>query len=572
MAGDAVVVCEFKIGATSFGISDQRQVHDYALDLQDFHTTSRGKRIVPILVSTDAKQGASEELVDSVDPVAPVHFANASTLQNLLSQIFTSLSGDSSAWPDPDDWCNGEYLPTPTIIEAARHLYANQQVTEITRSHAGVENLTSTTQAVFEAIDETRRRGGKTVCFITGVPGAGKTLAGLNIIHHPKLHDEGIGVFLSGNGPLVKVLREAIAREKVAREGVTRIEARREVETSIQNVHHFLAEYWETSGEPPEIVYVFDEAQRAWDAAQSKRKFSRAISEPELMLRILDRRKGPAVLVALVGGGQEINSGEAGIQEWGKALQSGFEHWHVWVTPQLNVGHHSAGDKPLFSEPPVNIQVNEEDRLHLSVSIRAYRAERLSEYVAALLSGNGNAAREIAQHGLEDYPLVMTRSLDHAKKWLKSRQLGTRRCGLIASSGARRLKASGLDVQKQIEVEHWFLNSPEDVRSSYYLEDVATEFGIQGLELDWTCLCWGADFRHAGSTWTYHAFKGTKWQHVRKEVTQNYILNKYRVLLTRAREGLIVWVPPGSSADPTRVPSMYDGAARYLLHCGFSME
>lgn len=275
-----------------------------------------------------------------------------------------------------------------------------------------------------------------------------------------------------------------------------------------------------------------------------------------------------SVIVALIGGGQEINSGEAGLSEWGKTLAAKFPHWKILISPNLKTGHHSTGGQCLFEHIPSGVKIHENKALHLNVSIRSYRAEQLSNFVAYLLNLDTEKARDVLINYLNDYPVYFTRSLERAKEWLKSKWRGTRRIGLTASSGARRIKPYGYDVSQQIDVANWFLNPSDDVRSSYYLEVIGREYDIQGLELDWICVCWGADMRYTNNSWEFKRFKGTKWQNVNDHQIRQYIVNKYRVLLTRAREGLIIWVPPGDSSDPTRSPEFYDGIAEYLGLCG----
>jgi DUF2075 family protein/broad-specificity NMP kinase len=456
-------------------------------------------------------------------------------------------------------------VPTPTIIEAARVLYEGQNVREISRCHAGAENLTRTSAAIMRAIQLARSSSRKTICFVTGVPGAGKTLAGLNIVHNRELHEGSLGVFLSGNGPLVRVLSEALARDDCRRTGRTISESRRRVSTFVQNVHRFIDAHFTGLTAPPDRVVVFDEAQRAWNAEQSRRKFKRDRSEPEIMLDIMDRHAGWAVIVALVGSGQEINTGEAGLSEWGRALAERFRHWNVLISPHL-VGEHNSGDG-LFRVPPDGLEVFQDRNLHLEVSLRSYKAEAVSEFVSHLLSMQVAPARA-ALASCSDFPLLLTRDIGKARAWLKRRQRGSRRIGLIASSGGRRLRAHGLDVRTELDVENWFLNPPSDVRASCYLETPATEFGIQGLELDWTGVCWDIDLVPERDGWSVRAFKGTKWQSTHDQTRRQYVLNKYRVLLTRAREGMIIWVPPGDPSDWTRPPRKYDCIAEYLQSCG----
>ena len=407
---NCVVVIEFKCGAKVCDRQAIAQVEDYCLDLRDFHRASKAINIVPILVATAADPEAAVTL-ETVESVKPVLRSNQHELALRLEHCLAHYSTPDALPIDLQGWNDSEYVPTPTIVEAAQSLYAGNNVREIARSHAGAENLTRTTEAVLRLIKEPRVYNRKTICFITGVAGAGKTLAGLNIVHNRGIHQEKLGAFLSGNGPLVRVLSAA------------------------------------------------------------------------------------------------------------------------------------------------------------SVSLRSYTAERLAVFLDALLEPNAVRAREIMA-GLGEYPIVMTRSLLSARDWLRRRQRGTRRTGLVASSGARRLLAEGLDVTTDLAVDNWFLNPADDVRSSYFLEVPATEFGIQGLELDWVGLCWGSDLLPQGGRWLFRKFRGTSWQYVHDERARTYIVNKYRVLLTRAREGLVIWVPHEDSRDMTRDPTLYDAVAQYLTAAG----
>lgn len=561
---DIILVLEFKCGARTYDREARTQVEDYCLDLRDFHAESRRRVLVPFLVATNA-ENESAPVGEVIDWVAPVWLANASSLPCLLEKAIVRYGNLTAAPIVPECWNRAEYAPTPTIIEAARVLYEGQNVREISRCHAGAENLTRTSAAVMRAIQAARSNSRKTICFVTGVPGAGKTLAGLNIVHNRELHEGSLGVFLSGNGPLVRVLSEALARDDRQRTGRSISESRRRVSTFIQNVHRFIDAHFAGSAAPPDRVVIFDEAQRAWNAEQSLRKFRRNRSEPEIMLDIMDRHEGWAVIVALVGSGQEINTGEAGLSEWGRALADRFRHWNVRISPHL-VGEQSLGDG-LFQVAPEGLEVVEDHNLHLDVSLRSYKAEAVSEFVSHLLSTRVAHART-ALSLCQDFPIVLTRDIDKARAWLRYRQRGSRRIGLIASSGGRRLRAHGFDVQAELDVENWFLNSASDVRSSYYLETPATEFGIQGLELDWTGVCWDIDLVPERDGWSISAFRGTNWQNVRDPTRRQYVLNKYRVLLTRAREGMIIWVPPGDPSDRTRPPQRYDCIAEYLQSCG----
>ncbi len=564
LTNSTILVVEFKCGAKTYDRDACRQVEDYCLDLRDFHAGSRQHILVPVVVAT----GAQEVPLPSgnvFDWIAPVWKANAHCLGRILEQAAAQYPvGDSIR---PHSWNTAQYSPTPTIIEAARVLYEGQNVREISRCHAGAENLTKTSDAVMRAISEARDHGQKTICFVTGVPGAGKTLAGLNIVHNRELHEGSLGVFLSGNGPLVRVLSEALARDHSDRTKISTAESRRKVKTFIQNVHQFIDAHYRQSDAPHDRVIVFDEAQRAWNAEHSNRKFKRPESEPEIMLEIMSRHSGWAVIVALIGGGQEINTGEAGLKEWGRALSGRFKQWNVAISPRLALDAGSNDGDALFDAMPSGVKLFEEAALHLDVSLRSYKAEAVSEFVSHLLSMHIEEARSTLA-SCQDFPIVLTRELVTARDWLRSRQRGFRRSGLIAPSGGRRLKALGLDVRAELDVESWFLNSIEDVRSSYYLETPATEFGIQGLELDWIGLCWDIDLVPRKGVWNVRAFKGTKWQAVRDSSRRQFVLNKYRVLLTRAREGMVICVPRGDLSDWTRPPVEYDSIADYLRSCG----
>ena len=561
-----IIVMEFKCGSNAFDRASMVQLEDYCLDLQDFHRESRGFTLVPFLIATHARD--SQAPAPFSDCVQTPWTANEQELGSKLVQCVSRHS--KPEYPiDLVAWDQGAYEPTPTIIEAARALYAGNNVREIARCHAGVENLTETSNAVLHTIDAAKRDSRKLICFVTGVPGAGKTLAGLNVVHNHGSDETEVGVFLSGNGPLVKVLTAALARDHRDRTGQSMSESKRRVTTFIQNVHRFIEEYFASSSKiPKDQVVIFDEAQRAWNADQSRRKFDRDFSEPEIMLEIMDRHMDWSVIVALVGVGQEINRGEAGLGEWGRALNQRFSHWRVVISPDLMVG--SQFGASLFSEAPLAIELTSEPALHLSVSLRSYKAERLTKFTDALLKPDPILARRtLAACG--DYPIVLTRSLDAARFWLRRRQRGTRRTGLVASSGARRLLAYGLDVTTELDVENWFLNPSSDVRSSDFLEVPATEFGIQGLELDWIGLCWGGDLIPDGGTWQCRRFRGTRWEQVCDSQTRQYSVNKYRVLLTRAREGFVIWVPRGRDDDPTQSPALYNQTADFLLSCGIPL-
>lgn len=569
LAKDVVFIIEYKDNASSYSKDAVSQLEDYAYDLRDFHKQSDDRIIIPILLAPLAKDLFRPDKITKRKFVQDTLFANKENLPTLLNRSLELFAQNNKSLINSADWNNSEYLPTPTIIEVAQELYAGKEIKEMTRSHAGPYNLQRTTSAIFDIVAASKRSKRKSICFLTGTPGAGKTLVGLNVAHNTKIH-LGKSAFLSGNGPLVKILTESLARSHSKQSKIPLIESRREVHF-VQNVHKFLTTYFENTDIPPDQVLIFDEAQRAWNAEQSNRKFKRNYSEAEMLLSIMNRFSDWAVIIALIGSGQEINTGEAGLAEWGKTLQEKYPNWDIHISPELKEGESHINGYTLFETAPRNLNIYENENLHLKVSLRSFKAEKLSEWVNAVLACQTSEAKSIYANHLTKYPVYLTRDLNMMKEYLREQNKGSRRSGVIASSGARRLRALGLDVTIDLDVASWFLNSYSDVRSSSFHELPATEFAIQGLELDYTGLCWGDDFRKSSTSWSYHSFKGSKWQSVNNQATQNYILNKYRVLLTRGRSGMVIFVPGGSDVDHTRPHSHYDPTFEYLYGIGLPM-
>ncbi len=573
-----IFVMEYKVGESKYTANAIDQVCDYALDLKNFHESSHDLYIAPILIATNAiNQHAVVSISVDQDHLLQPIYASSQEVPKIIASVLTFVDAPSI---DTVSWERGRYCPTPTIIEAATALYRGHAVKDISRSDAGARNLTQTTGAVEKIIRESRSNSQKSVCFVTGVPGAGKTLVGLNIAtQHLDQTSDLYSVFLSGNGPLVSILRESLARDKVNRRselgqslriGV----ARSEVKAIIQNVHHFRDDCLADPTQPPiEHVALFDEAQRAWNLDQTakfmKRKKNRPAfdqSEPEFLISCLDRHKDWAVVICLVGGGQEINTGEAGIMEWIDAVCRSFPHWQMHLSSRLTDIEFGAGQciEKVRGLPNTYLC----DDLHLGVSMRSYRAENVSKLVKQILDLNPAAADTLTSL-VDQYPVVLTRSLEKAKAWLRQYARGSERYGMVVSSQAQRLKPHAIDVRSPIDPIHWFLDDKEDVRSSYYLEDVATEFHVQGLELDWACIIWDADFRYKNGAWEHWSFVGSRWNHIRKKERQIYLKNAYRVLLTRARQGMVIVVPEGDPIDPTRRPDYYDDTFSYLSSIGF---
>lgn len=569
-----IFILEFKVGESTYPNYAIDQVMDYALDLSDFHEESHNKLLVPILICTNAPI-KKQEIKEVKENILNTYCANESNIGEYIKIVSSKYDKPNF---NPNLWINSIYKPTPTIIEAAKALYSGHNVEDISRSDASAINLNQTTNALNKIIDYSKDNNKKSICFVTGVPGAGKTLAGLNLaIERQKVSENEHAVFLSGNGPLVDVLQEALARDDVnrAKIKVKKTEAIRKAKGFIQIIHHFRDDALATDKAPVERVVIFDEAQRAWDKDNlvdfMKRKKGEKnfdMSEPEFLISILDRHEGFATIVCLIGGGQEINKGESeGIAGWFESLRNNYPDWDVYVSDKIKDDEYLKGNS--FEELSKGINLNIDEDLHLAVPLRSFRSENVADFVKALLDADKENAKELYK-SLKDYPICVTRDIEVAKTWVKNEAAGTRRYGMTASSGARRLRKYGVWVQNKVDAKSWFLNGKDDVRSSYFLKEVATEFDIQGLELDFTVVCMDANLRFNNNEFTYHNFNGTKWQNVNKEENILYLKNAYRVLLTRAREGFVIFVPKGDENDITMKPEFYDGIYNYLIEIGIN--
>ena len=594
-----IFVLEFKVGAKEYLRQDLEQVWDYALDLKNFHEASRNLTIVPILVATDADSASvSKEVSQYDDQVFEPILSNAASLSLIIAQFEEEYSTTN----DLSRWVFSRYMPTPTIIQAASSLYLNHSVADITKTEASGENLQRTSEFVMNVIDHTRTNGEKSICFVTGVPGAGKTLVGLNIAVR-QFEKKDLAVYLSGNQPLVDVLSEALARDKKRQEEernpnvrYTLTEARRNVKSFIQIVHHYrdttltklkkpivngvleidptkVDKHKDDGYSEVEHVAIFDEAQRAWTKTHLANWLNRKkgiadfpMSEPEFLIWSLNLREDWAVVVCLVGGGQEINTGEAGIGEWLRAINARFPDWNVFISDQLTGKEYAEGE--LEDLLQANDNVERSTNLHLAVSMRSFRAEQLSNFVHHLLEGNVSQAQTLLATLKDKYPIVITRDLNAAKNWLRKQKRGTERYGMVVSSQAQRLRPLAIDVRCKPDTVHWFLDDITDIRSSLFLEDAASEFDVQGLELDWTCLVWDGDLRRKNDTWQNFSFTGNKWLNIRSEERKAYQINAYRVLLTRARQGMVICVPEGNPEDATRQPEFYNGTYEYFKQIG----
>ncbi len=570
---DVAFIIEFKVGDTKYEKYAIEQVIDYTIDLKNFHEGSHHIKLIPVLIATNANN--ISEPFENIITYKSVAKSNQFNLSEVLNSFIDYSKGSINTYY----WENSLYKPTPTIVEAAQALYKGHNVQEITRSDAGTINLSKTADCINSIIEKSKTNNRKSICFVTGVPGAGKTLAGLNIaVERKKADKEEHAVFLSGNGPLVDVLREALTRDAVLTtkelgEKTTKKEAKRKTNKFIQNIHHFRDDNLLSDKAPIEKVVVFDEAQRAWTKQQvgsfMKRKkgvenFN--MSEPEFLINVMNRHTDWCTIICLIGGGQEINTGEAGLEEWINSLKNHFANWEIHYSNSIlendNYLKHDSTKKWLTDNG-----ISEKE-LHLAISVRSFRSEKVSEFIHELLNIKNERIKKIYYQIKNDYPIVVTRSLNAAKKWLREQAKGSERIGLISSSGARRLRPIGIDVKNEISAPNWFLNDTLDIRSSYYLEEVATEFDIQGLEIDWACVAWGANFYMNNTEWKYQNFKGTKWQNINKEIDKEYLKNTYRVLLTRARQGMVIFIPESSEIDHTRPSIYYDNTYKYLKEIG----
>ncbi len=571
VSGAAVFPIEFKCGEATFSTAAVNQAWDYGLDLKNFHASSHDAELFPLLVATRGERGDPSWAHPHPDGVRPPRRAVPAELRTALLDGLAEAKGSPI---DAELWGRAPYQPTPTIVQAARALYARHTVAAITRSDAGAKNLGMTALAVEAVIERSRADRQKAIVFVTGVPGAGKTLVGLDVAARRRDLGDARAVFLSGNQPLVSVLQEALTRDELQRKGpgARKGAIRQAVKPFIQNIHHFRDEGVRKPNDAPyDHVVIFDEAQRAWDREMTadfmKRRKGIANfmqSEPEFLISYLDRHAEWAVIVCLVGGGQEIHRGEAGISAWLAAVGSGFPGWHTYISPDLHDSEYAAGSA--IAELAEGATVVTDTRFHLATSMRSFRCEHVSAFVKAALDCDHDAAREHLRAVIQRYPVVATRDLAEAKRWLRNHARGTEQVGLVASSQAMRLKPHAIDIRVSVDPVHWFLGKDTDTRSSQFLEDAATEFQVQGLEVDWACVTWDADLRFGGGAWTHHSFRGDKWTNVNKSERQRYLLNAYRVLLTRARQGMAIFVPPGDTRDATRQPAFYDGTFSYLTN------
>jgi hypothetical protein len=564
---------EFKNGKDIFTAQDAQQAEDYAIDIKNFHKESENLYVCPILVATDAKPYPKEQTLDCF-PDKQVHLQREN-IETLIPKVTTisNMYGDDGEI-DFEKWFNSPYYPTPTIVAAAVEAYSTHNLSEIAHSEAGQENVSNCENKINEVIDYARSNRKKCVCFVTGVPGAGKTLVGLDVV--AKNLDKGKesrSVYLSGNGPLVEVLREALKRSVKAKKQLNR-ETEAAINTLIQGSYGFKRDNSTHNNPTAENILIFDEAQRVWNENKMAQKHNNdpalSVSEPHLLYSIMNRHKDWAVMICLVGLGQDIYDGEVGINEWFRCGIEDFGEWELFYSPEIFGQVEDKNIDRAMIESCERCHAMQE--LHLKTSIRSFRADKQCQFVDALLDNDNVSAKKAYDEIQTKYPVFLTREYDKAKQWVRAQVRGSQRSGVLACSSAQRLKPEGIFVPTDIDVKNWFLAPSDDLRSSNKLEVVASEFKVQGLEIDWAIVCWDADLRRNSNEtdWEYYTFRGTKWNRRNKTEQQRYLLNSYRVLLTRARQGMVLFVPRGvdPEEDETRNRAFYDGIYAYLKSCG----
>lgn len=569
-----VVVLEAKTGSAS--VEARRQIEEYAMLLHFFHKATFERRVFSLVVSNDViDAGPADPVEDGAFPQMPSYWIAPAkrTSWRQLSKFLLAVEELGGEQISSEVWSDSPYFPVPTIIEAAVRLRSGLAVREIAQSEASEHEIETVRQTIQGYVDQARTESRHAICFLTGVPGSGKTLVGLGLAHSNDNKKNPIH-FMSGNGPLVAVLQHLFAQESM-QSGVSAIRAKAEARTLIENVHVFARYHVDDNlGAPSNHAIIFDEAQRAWNRAQNLKKFRRDYSEPEMLLRIMERHEDWAIVVALVGGGQEINDGEAGLEEWGRALSGTTRDWIVYASPEVLEGGPSTAGHRLFETVSGKSEIITSPTLHLRTSVRSLRAERLATWVNEVLDGHPDKAASLGVTAR--FPVFLSRDLGQTKLKLREQRIGNTRCGLVGSSGAMRLRAEGLEPSSSFHAdyqwEHWYLADETDVRSSYRCEVFATEFEIQGLELDWIGICWGGDFVWKDSYgWQLRTLRSTApsaWKMIKRAEKQMYRKNAYRVLLTRARQGMIIFVPRGDPNDSTNIPEEFDATAEYLIRCG----
>lgn len=577
VVGDGfALVIEAKTGESSSRVSARKQAVGYAEDLYWNHSAARNLRLVPAFLRWRGRT--------SKTPVAIPQRGDRPTsdmCHELLPPKIVSVLHDLSAsystgeLINRDNWNHAAYAPHPDVVQAAVALVAGLEDQGISAALADDAELDRIAGQLVSEVHQAAEGSKHRLLLVTGVPGSGKTLVGLRLAHDRsvvtrlKEIDPTTALFLTGNKPLVDVLTEALTRDLIHRREMTRAEAERIAGVGIKLVHAFArAGLADEDNMPIPHVAVFDEGQRMWEADRLSAKHGLGrggeISEPEIILRQLEKRTW-AVVVVLIGDGQEIHTGEAGAHLWSEAVLSrnaAGARWSALGSPSAITRNDGALERS--------------DALHLRHNRRAIGAASMSEWVDQVLAGDQVAALAAVAKMGKQFPILVTRDLDATREWLRSREAWTR-YGLVASSRSSRLRAYGIEMDNEFQAgiawPKWFLDRPPSLLASTALEVAASEFKCQGLELDYVGVLWSWDMiRHEGK-WKTRRLEGDRlaWREPggrSASEKRRFALNAYRVLLTRARKGLVIWVPTGAEGDPTRPPHEMDDVADYLVRCG----
>jgi len=573
-----IAVLEFKRNAVQK--ADRDQVENYCVNLLEFHGETRRLHqehsviLAPIVVQTEGRVAKRPVPTYGFLPspwnaiVTPTTASSRKELSDSLRAILGLRS--STTPPDPANWLRSAFSPSSTILDAALSLYGQHDVSAISQHAAPIELIRECTEHVCSWIRRSQSDGVNRVIFLSGAPGSGKTLLGLQVAFAPEFASD--SVFVTCNSPLVEVLEAALKQSYVrgvrrrGLAGYPKEAAKHVIQNAtfkIVKAHAFLGERGSQTGSSDGKVLIFDEAQRTYE--RGKRVLRKPLEDDEaaLILQAMESSYGQwCVVVALLGHNQFINSGELGSGAWIHAAQR--HRWRCVIANETIELLNDADRNALNSSDTRDVL----EAGHLKQSLRYYRNTRIEEWVAAVLDGDAEAARRVATSFAEADTVWLTRSLQDGKSWLRNHRVGEQRSGMVGSGNGKRLAADGLFVGLKPSIADWMLKPDGDIRSSNMLEMIQNQYQIQGLEIDWALVCWDLDLRHSDGGWPAHKLSGPKWQ--AKSASLDVAKNGYRVLLTRARKGMAIYVPIGdlTGVDETRPVDAYDGIADFLVRCG----
>jgi hypothetical protein len=580
LADGALFVVEFKRAKLDRAARDQ--VMSYAVNLMEFHEVTRRwcelerAIVVPILTRTEGRGAVPvvwPGLSESSWPALmrkPME-CDRNTLADTLAAALVHRRSDTVI--PASEWLESPFQPSSSILDATLSLYGNHDVVAIQEHAAPKEAIDKSTHEIRRHISEALAAGAYHIVFLSGAPGAGKTLVGLDIVMRGDHARQ--TVFVTGNAPLVDVLNEALGASYRSQRtntswptGYHRKDAKLVASAAsfkIVKAHNFLGPRGRTHKQEDGRVIVFDEAQRTYEKGRVVLREKLADHEADLILQV--QRKafpaGGAVVVALVGHNQAINRGERGIIAWLEAAER-FGWTYSIDDETLELAELDAA-RDRWTSSPLRKRLAHG---HLRQSMRYYRNRAVEEWAASVLDGNASEAHKLARTlDANASTIWLTRSLSVARQWIRERTASSERAGIIASGQARRLAAEGLFVDYKPDITTWMLAPSTDIRSSNALETVQNQYQIQGLELDYCIACWDADLRRDAGDWKAYKLGGSDWN---QDTLLDVAKNGYRVVLTRARKGMVIFVPGGdhSGEDPTRQPAFYDGIAEFLTACG----